>query len=360
MVGLILLVLLALLGLALKAPRRMILIMQACLWAAFVAAHALFADPAHPLRLMIGGSLAGWLGLGIMAAVVLAYRWGLAKLRARAAEPVQTPQGPFSSAELERYSRHILLREIGGPGQKRLKAARVLVVGAGGLGSPALLYLAAAGVGTIGVIDPDRVSASNLQRQVLFRDADIGKPKVFAAEAALTALNPFVTIRPYQRAFSAGIGADLLADYDLVLDGCDDFETRQAVNRACVARGVPLISGAITQWEGQLSLYHPARGAPCLACLFPKAPAPGLAPNCAEAGVIGALPGILGAMMAAEAIKEITGAGESLRGTLVLHDALFGESRRIAVHADPGCPVCSAHGHARPHDHPARGSGSNA
>ncbi|SOC01859.1 HesA/MoeB/ThiF family protein [Rhodobacter maris] len=341
MAGLILLGLVALLGLVLKAPRRIVLAMLAILWAGYVAAHALFPAPEHPLRQMIGGSLAGWVGLGVVAAIVLAYRWGLAKLRARAVEPVQTPQGPFSSAELERYARHILLREIGGPGQKRLKAARVLVVGAGGLGSPALLYLAAAGVGTIGVIDPDRVSASNLQRQVLFRDADIGKPKVFAAEAALKALNPFITVRPYDRAFSAEIGADLVAEYDLVLDGCDDFETRQAVNRACVAQGVPLLSGAITQWEGQLSLYHPATGAPCLACLFPAAPAPGLAPSCAEAGVVGALPGIIGAMMAAEAIKEITQAGASLRGQLVLQDVLFGENRRVKVRPDPTCPVCA-------------------
>ncbi|MBZ4022728.1 molybdopterin biosynthesis protein [Rhodobacter sp. TJ_12] len=341
MTGLFLLFLLSALGLALKVPRRLIWGILAVVWAAFVAAHALFADPTHPLRSMIGGSLAGWVGLGVVAAIVLAYRWGLSKLRARAAQPApQKPQAPFSDAELNRYARHILLREVGGPGQKRLKAARVLVVGAGGLGSPALLYLAAAGVGTIGVIDPDTVSASNLQRQVLFRDADLGKPKVFAAEAALKAQNPFITIRPYHRAFRTEIAADLLADYDLVLDGCDDFDTRQAVNRACVAAGKPLISGAIAQWEGQISLFHPASGAPCLACLFPTAPAPGLAPDCAEAGVMGALPGIIGAMMASEAIKEIVQAGQSLRGTLLIHDALWAESRRINVQRGADCPVC--------------------
>ncbi|PTV96365.1 molybdopterin/thiamine biosynthesis adenylyltransferase [Rhodobacter aestuarii] len=342
MTGLFLLFLLSALGLALKVPRRLIWGILAVVCAAFVAAHALFAEPTHPLRAMIGGSLAGWVGLGVVAGVVLTYRWGLAKLRARAAQPEQkAPQGPFSEAELNRYARHILLREVGGPGQKRLKAARVLVVGAGGLGAPVLLYLGAAGVGAIGVIDPDTVSASNLQRQVLYRDADIGKPKVFAAQAALLAQNPFIKIRPYHRAFTPEIAAELLTEYDLVLDGTDNFETRQAVNRACVAAGKPLISGAIAQWEGQLSLYDPAKGAPCLACVFPTAPAPGLAPDCAQAGVMGALPGIIGAMMAAEAIKEIVQAGQSLRGTLLIHDALWAESRRIAIKRAPTCPVCS-------------------
>lgn len=342
MTGLALLTFIAVLGFWQKVPRGLVWAVLALLWAVFTALHLLFRAPDHPLPAMIGGSLPGWIGLGVVVAVVMAYRWGLAKLRARAVVPVgPTPQGPFTSGELQRYARQILLREIGGPGQRRLQQARVLVVGAGGLGSPVLLYLAGAGVGTIGVIDPDTVSASNLHRQVLFRDADLGLPKVFAAQAALTALNPFVTIRPYHRRFTPEIGADLLAEYDLILDGCDDFATRQAVNSACVAAGKPLISGAIAQWEGQLSLYHPATNAPCLACLFPEAPAPGLAPSCAEAGVLGALPGIIGAMMAAEAVKEITQAGTSLRGKLVLHDALHGENRTIAVQRRPACPVCA-------------------
>lgn len=248
----------------------------------------------------------------------------------------------MSPEEIERYARHLMLREIGGPGQARLSRARVLVVGAGGLGAPALLYLAAAGVGTIGVIDDDRVSASNLQRQVIFRTGDIGQPKVAAAQGALAALNPFVSVRPMDERLTTET-AGLVADWDLVLDGSDNFDTRHLVNRACVAAGVPLISGAIAQWEGQLSLFDPARGAPCLACVFPVIPAAGLAPNCAEAGVMGALPGIIGAMMAAEAIKEITGAGATLRGRLVIHDALWGESRQIAVRRDPDCPVCGAH-----------------
>ena len=345
MTGLILLAVIAALGWKLRAPAGLVWGTLAILWGAFVLVHWLFPDPAHPLPALIGGTLPGWVGLGVVAALVQAYRWGLARLRARAVTPdAPAPEpsvdGPFSQAELGRYSRHLLLREIGGTGQRRLKSARVLVVGAGGLGSPALLYLSAAGVGTIGVIDHDEVGNSNLQRQVLYRDADIGKPKVFAAEAALRALNPFITVKPYHRRLTAEIAADLIAEYDLVLDGCDDFETRQRVNHACVATGKPLISAAISQWEGQISLYHPASGGPCLACLFPKAPAPGLAPTCAEGGVMAALPGILGTMMAAEAIKEITQAGTSLRGKLQLVDALYGENRTIAVTRDAACPVC--------------------
>lgn len=247
----------------------------------------------------------------------------------------------MSPEELERYARHILLREIGGAGQQKLRAARVLVVGAGGLGAPALLYLAAAGVGRITVVDDDRVSLSNLQRQVIFRMQDIGRPKVEAARDALAALNPQVTVVQVAARLSAA-NAGMVAEHDLILDGSDNFETRHLVNRACVAAGRPLISGAIAQWEGQLSLFDPARGAPCLACLFPVIPAEGLAPSCAEAGVMGALPGIVGAMMAAEAIKEITGEGASLRGRLVIHDALWAESRQIAVRRDPACPVCGA------------------
>ncbi|MEM8850792.1 MAG: HesA/MoeB/ThiF family protein, partial [Pseudomonadota bacterium] len=243
-------------------------------------------------------------------------------------------------AELARYARHIVLREVGGPGQKRLKQAKVLVVGAGGLGSPVLLYLGAAGVGTIGVIDDDVVGQSNLQRQIAHTDARIGTPKVASAQAGVAGVNPFVTVRPYNRRLTEDIAEDLIADYDLVVDGCDNFETRQMVNRACVATGRPLIAGAITQWEGQVTIYDPAGGAPCLACLFPEAPAPGLAPSCAEAGVIGALPGVVGSVMALEVIKEITGAGTPLRGTMLLWDGLDADARRVKVKRRADCPVC--------------------
>ena len=328
------------LGLMMKAPLRQIAGMLAVLWLGFAAAH-LFLPAMHPVARGIGGSLPAWLGLGVVAAIVLAYRAGLGRLRKRAVAPApNAPKGTFSEAELDRYARHILLREIGGPGQKKLKNAKVLVVGAGGLGSPVLLYLAAAGVGTIGVVDDDLVSNSNLQRQVIHRDADIGKPKVFSAEAAMVALNPHITVRPYNRRLAEADARALVAEYDLVIDGTDNFDTRYLLNEACVAEGKPLLSGAITQWEGQVSLYDPARGAPCYACVFPERPAPGLVPTCAEAGVIGALPGVIGAMMAGEAIKAITGAGQDLRGRLLIHDMLWGESRQISVKRQAGCAVC--------------------
>lgn len=302
-------------------------------------------QPDHaPLKQATGGSLLNWAILAGIVALVFGYRAILARLRARHIEQetqAETPPtGAFRQAELDRYARHIVLREVGGPGQKKLKQARVLVVGAGGLGSSALQYLAAAGVGTIGVIDDDVVSVSNLQRQVIHRDADIGRPKVQSAADALIAQNPFVDVRTYNRRLTDEIAGELFAGYDLVLDGCDNFQTRYLVNAACVAAGLPLISAAMSQWEGQLSVFHPASDAPCYACLFPQAPAPELAPSCAEAGVIGALPGVMGAMMAGEAIKWITGAGETLKGRLMIYDALYGEARNIAVPRRVDCMVC--------------------
>jgi len=216
----------------------------------------------------------------------------------------------------------------------------VLVVGAGGLGSPALLYLAAAGVGRIGVIDADVVEATNLQRQVIHADARIGQPKVFSAEAAMKAVNPYVDVRPYNRRLTPEVAETLVAEYDVVLDGTDNFDTRYAVNAACVAAGVPLVSGALTQWEGQLSVFHPASGAPCYRCIFPEAPAAGLAPSCAEAGVLGPLPGVVGSMMAVEAVKHITGAGQGLVGSMMIYDALWGETRTIGVKRREGCETC--------------------
>lgn len=334
------------LGLVLRLPARGIAAMLGVLWVAVILVHLLLpAGSALPRA--IGGSAVHWGLLGAVVAMVVGYRAILARLRARVlARQPQAPAsaGTFSGTELDRYARHIVLREIGGPGQKKLKQAKVLVIGAGGLGSPVLLYLAAAGVGTIGVIDDDVVSNSNLQRQVIHTDARIGMPKVFSAEAALLALNPFVTVQPYNRRLTMDDAATLFADYDLILDGTDNFATRFMVNAAAVAAGKPLISGAIAQWEGQLTVYDPARGAPCFACLFPERPADGLAPSCAEAGVVGALPGVVGAMMAAEAIKEITGAGQSARGRLTIYDSLWGESRQIAVKRRPGCAICGTVG----------------
>lgn len=262
----------------------------------------------------------------------------------QAREPSMVIQGQMSDTEVERYARHLILREVGGTGQQKLRKSRVLVIGAGGLGSPVLQYLAAAGVGTLGMIDDDIVSLSNLQRQVLFDEDQLDMPKVFAAEVKLVALNPHIIIRPYNRRLSQENAETLFADFDLVLDGTDNYKTRALVNAACVATKTPLISGAISQWEGQVSLFDPANGTPCYACIFPDEPADGLAPSCAEAGVMGALPGIIGSIMAAEAIKYITGAGQVLAGEMLIFDALYGESRKIGLQKTDGCSVCGAPG----------------
>ncbi len=335
------------LGHLMKAPVQARFYMLGLLYLAVLAVH-LGVAPTHPLRLATGGSLTEWLVIGVGVGLILAYRAGLGRLRARAAAveaardlaaPV-VQSGPFSAEELERYARHITLRDIGGAGQRALKEASVLVVGAGGLGSPALLYLAAAGVGRIGMIDADVVSLSNLQRQVIHTDERQGMPKVFSAQKAMAALNPHVDLRPYNRMLDADIAPALFAEYDLILDGTDAFGTRAMINAAAVATGRPVIAGAISAWEGQITLYDPAGGAPCMACIFPHAPAPGLSATCADTGVVGALPGVIGAMMALEAVKEITGAGRGLRGRMVIHDALGAESRDIAIRRRADCPVC--------------------
>ncbi|WP_299031297.1 molybdopterin-synthase adenylyltransferase MoeB [uncultured Sulfitobacter sp.] len=305
----------------------------------------------HPLRQATGGSAALWLIVAGVGAVIAAYSRVIGRLRAQTGvddeKPAQAParQGKFSDVELNRYARHIALREVGGAGQKALRDAKVLVIGAGGLGAPVLQYLAAAGVGTIGVIDDDVVENTNLQRQIIHKDASIGMPKVFSAQMEMSAQNPFVQVRPYNRRLDDSIAPELIAEYDLVLDGTDNFDTRYLVNATCVAAAVPLVSGALSQWEGQLSVFDPAHGAPCYQCIFPAAPAPHLAPSCAEAGVIGPLPGVVGAMMAMEAVKIITGAGTVLRGQMVIYDGLYGESRSIKVTPRADCPVCAA---ARP------------
>lgn len=330
-------------GAAMKAPRRARWIMVGILMAAVIAAQLVLPD-GHPLRAATGGDARLWLLLLGLAAVVWGYAAVLRAVKARV-RPVAAPDPDVIAAdELTRYARHIMLREVGGTGQRALRNARVLVVGAGGLGSPALLYLAASGVGTIGVIDDDRVDLSNLQRQVIHRDDGRGLPKVQSAMQAMLALNPHVTVRPYDRRLTEEVAADLIADYDLVLDGCDNFDTRYLVNRACVAAGVPLIAAALTQWEGQISLYDPARGTPCYACVFPDRPAPGLVPTCAEAGVIGPLPGVMGSMMAVETVKALTGAGAGLGGRLMIYDALYAETRIVQVPARADCTVCGGRG----------------
>jgi molybdopterin/thiamine biosynthesis adenylyltransferase len=244
----------------------------------------------------------------------------------------------FSDEEVERYARHLVLREIGGPGQQAL-AARVLIVGAGGLGAPAALYLAAAGVGRLGLVDPDTVSLSNLQRQVLFDVGDLGSPKVAAAAAHLQRLNPHVAVTPLDRRLDDANAAGLLGDWDLVLDGTDDFATRFAVNAACVATGRTLVSGAIGRWTGQVGVFP---GRPCYRCLVREIPPD--AETCAAVGVVGALAGVVGSMMALEAIKLIAGAGAPLTGRVLIYDALTGETRTVRLPPDPACPVCGIRG----------------
>jgi molybdopterin/thiamine biosynthesis adenylyltransferase/rhodanese-related sulfurtransferase len=249
---------------------------------------------------------------------------------------------PTADADfLDRYSRHLLLPEVGLDGQRRLAAARVALIGAGGLGSPAALYPAAAGIGHITLIDDDVVDRSNLQRQVLHRDADVGSPKVESGSRTLLALNPHVVIEPQRTRLLAGNVEVLLRGHDVVIDGSDNFSTRYLVNDACVRLGVPLVYGAVQGFDGQVSVFWPAsEGGSCYRCLFPDPPPPTLAPNCAQAGVLGVLPGVIGLLQATEVIKLILDIGESLSGTLLQFDALGMRFNRVRLLRDPKCPRC--------------------
>ncbi len=241
--------------------------------------------------------------------------------------------------ELARYSRHLVLPDVGIEGQRRLKAARVLLIGAGGLGSPAALYLAAAGVGTLGLVDFDDVDTTNLHRQVLFGDGDVGTPKVDAAERRLSQTNPHVRIRKHPVRLDSSNALEILGDYDIVVDGSDNFPTRYLVNDACVLLGKPYVYGAIFRFEGQVSVFAAPDG-PCYRCLFREPPPPGAVPSCAEGGVLGVLPGVVGSLQALEAIKWILRAGDSLAGRLVIFDALALRWRELSLRRSPDCPVC--------------------
>ncbi|HEY6430682.1 MAG TPA: molybdopterin-synthase adenylyltransferase MoeB [Acetobacteraceae bacterium] len=249
----------------------------------------------------------------------------------------------FSEEEIRRYSRHILLPEVGGTGQARLKSARVLVIGAGGLGSPVALYLAAAGVGTIGIVDDDLVEVSNLQRQIAHTTARIGAPKAESAATAALAINPDVRIEIHPTRLNADNAAALIAAYDLVCDGTDNFATRFLVADACVLGRRTLVSAAVLRFEGQLSVFKPHAhpGGPCYRCLFPEPPPEGVVPTCSEAGVLGAVTGVMGTLQATEALKEILGIGESLSGRLLIWDALATRFRLVRLRQDPHCALCS-------------------
>lgn len=246
----------------------------------------------------------------------------------------------FTQKELERYARHIIMREIGGPGQRRMRGARVLVVGAGGLGSPALIYLAAAGIGTIGIIDDDVVSLSNLQRQIIHTTGRVGDPKIESATDAMKALNPHVLVRHHNVRLTEDNADEIIKPYRLVIDGTDNFETRYLLNRVCVERETTLISAALTQWEGQLSVFKPWEGGPCYACVFPQPPAEGLMKSCAAGGVLGPLAGVMGSMVAAETIKDVAIAGRPLKNRMIVYNALEGETRTFEIEKRKDCPVC--------------------
>ncbi len=255
-------------------------------------------------------------------------------------EPIFLPE--LTTDDLARYSRHIILPEVGTEGQRKLKAAKVLCVGTGGLGSPLAFYLAAAGIGTLGLVDFDVVDASNLQRQIIHSTRDIGRKKLDSAEEKLKALNPALNVVKHETMLTSANALEILKDYDIVADGTDNFPTRYLVNDACVLLGKPNVYGSIFRFEGQASIFATEAG-PCYRCLYPEPPPPGLVPSCAEGGVLGILPGLVGVIQATEAIKLILGKGDSLVGRLLLVDALGMRFRELKLRKNPDCPVCGEH-----------------
>ena len=257
------------------------------------------------------------------------------------AGPVVTLGGMLSAEESQRYARQIALPEIGVGGQERLRAWRVLLIGAGGLGSPAALYLAAAGVGTLGIVDPDEVELSNLHRQILHGSGDVGRAKVDSAAERLAGVNPHVRVEPIRGRFTAANALELARGWDVVVDGCDNFPTRYASNDACVALGIPNVYGSVWRFEGQVSVFAPYRGGPCYRCVNPRAPAAGAVPSCAEAGVLGVMPGLIGTLQALEAIKLLTGVGDPMIGRLLHVDGAAMKFREFKLRCDPQCARCA-------------------
>jgi adenylyltransferase/sulfurtransferase len=248
----------------------------------------------------------------------------------------------LSDRQLERYARHVILDEVGEAGQERLLGARVLIIGAGGLGAPLLLYLAAAGIGTLGIVDDDTVDLSNLQRQVIHEEASVGIAKTESARQRIARINPDVRVVVYQERLSAENVARLIADYDIVADGSDNFRTRYLLNDACFAAGKTLVSAALLRFDGQISTYkaHLGAGHPCYRCIFPEEPPPDLIPRCEEAGIFGAVAGVMGCLQATEVLKEVLGLGDSLSGRLLIYDALGPAFQTVRIAKDPACPCC--------------------
>ncbi len=248
----------------------------------------------------------------------------------------------FTEKQIERYSRHIILPEVGAEGQSKLLESKVFMIGAGGLGSPVAYYLAAAGVGTIGIADADVVDSSNLQRQIIHNEDRVGMPKVESARETIQALNPDVKVKTYNHFVTAENIREIISEYDLVVDGCDNFPTRFLVNDACFFENKPLVSGAMFRFEGQVATFkpHQHKEGPCYRCLYPEPPPAGLVPSCSEAGILGALAGAVGTIQAVEVIKELLGIGDSLSGRLMTFDALRMEWKKLKLHKDPACPLC--------------------
>ena len=248
--------------------------------------------------------------------------------------------GLLSEDDMQRYSRHLILPEVGEEGQQKLLQGRVLLIGAGGLGCPTALYLAAAGIGKIGLVDADVVDKSNLQRQVLFGESDVGRPKVEAARERLLELNSAIEIVAHHELMTSYNAFDIMSEYDLIVNGCDNFPTRYLINDAAVLTGKPVVDGSIFRFEGQATVYHPAEGGPCYRCLYPEPPPPGEVPSCSEGGVLGVLPGTVGLMQATEVVKLVLGKGDSLVGRLVLYDAMDMKFREVKLRRNAECPVC--------------------
>ena len=324
-----------------KVSKKLILIILGLSYG-FIIFLVLVLPNGNFIKNNIGNSMKEWLILLTIILLVGFYSLFLKRVKKKNFENNENTlcDDEMSKIEIERYARHIILKEIGGQGQQKLRNSKVLVIGAGGLGNPVSMYLAGAGVGTIGIIDNDEVSISNLQRQILYRDNDIGRAKVFASKRNLLEINPHIIVKPYNRVLDINNAQNLILEYDLIVDGTDNIETRHLINLACVKEKKPLISGAISQWEGQISLFDPNNNSPCYSCVFPKIENDSKVQSCSEVGVLGSLPGVIGSIMAVEAVKELTGIGKSLRGYLLLYDALNCEIRKIKADKDVKCKIC--------------------